>query len=150
VLGQPGLAGYVVRTAWLYGAHGRNFVSTMIAKARGGTDVRVVDDQYGQPTWTMDVALQIAALVEAGGPPGVYHATSSGQTTWFGLAEVFRAGADPAGQTDQSCAGPARAAARPRCSAMPWVGRADPIGDWRTALHRAFRPGRRPAVTPAP
>ena len=153
VLGQPGLAGYVVRTAWLYGAHGRNFVATMIAKARAGADVQVVDDQHGQPTWTMDVATQIAALIEAGGPPGIYHATSSGATTWFGLAqEVFRLlGADPARVTPIRTAALARPAPRPAYSVLghdAW-GRAGlaPIGNWQPALQRAF-----PALlaTPAP
>jgi dTDP-4-dehydrorhamnose reductase len=157
VLGQPGLAGYVVRTAWLYGAHGRNFVSTMIAKARGGTDVGVVDDQYGQPTWTVDVALQAAVLVETGATPGVYHAISSGRTTWFGLAgEVFRpAGADPAGVRPIGSAALARPAARPGYSVLGHAAWAraglEPIGDWRTALHRAFPVlAAVPAVTPAP
>jgi dTDP-4-dehydrorhamnose reductase len=91
VLEQPGLAGYVVRTAWLYGAHGPNFVATMTRKARGPEQVHVVDDQRGQPTWSMDVADRIHALITAAAAPGVYHATSSGETTWFGLArEVFR------------------------------------------------------------
>ena len=82
---------YVLRTAWLYGAHGRNFVRTMLRLARAGTSPAVVDDQRGQPTWTSDVAAAIHALVIADAPAGVYHATSSGETTWFGLAqEVFR------------------------------------------------------------
>ena len=82
---------YIVRTAWLYGAHGSSFVRTMARLARSGTSPAVVDDQHGQPTWTADVARQIHSLIATGAPPGVYHATSSGQTTWFGLAaEVFR------------------------------------------------------------
>ncbi len=82
---------YVVRTAWLYGEHGRNFVHTMLRLARAGTSPAVVDDQRGQPTWTRDVAAAVHALVVADAPAGVYHATSSGETTWFGLAqEVFR------------------------------------------------------------
>lgn len=85
--------GYVVRTAWLYGAYGPNFVSTMIGHR---PTVNVVDDQPGQPSWTVGVAGQI--IVRSGAPGGVYHATSSGETTWFGLArEVFGLlGADPA------------------------------------------------------
>jgi dTDP-4-dehydrorhamnose reductase len=82
---------YLIRTAWLYGAHGKNFVKTMLRLARNGTAPGVVADQYGQPTWTADVAAQIWALLEASAPAGVYHATSSGQTTWFGFAEeIFR------------------------------------------------------------
>ena len=94
----PRRSGYVVRTAWLYGAHGPNFVRTMIELERRRPAVDVVDDQHGQPSWTVDVAGQIIALVRSGAAGGVYHATSSGETTWFGLArEVFGLlGADPA------------------------------------------------------
>ena len=63
VLEQPGLAGYVVRTAWLYGAHGPSFVATMIRKEREPGPVQVVDDQCGQPTWSADVADRIHALI---------------------------------------------------------------------------------------
>jgi dTDP-4-dehydrorhamnose reductase len=80
-------ASYIVRTAWLYGAHGKNFVKTMLRLARNGTSPGVVADQHGQPTWTADVATQIYALISTAAPPGIYHATSSGQTTWFGFAE---------------------------------------------------------------
>jgi dTDP-4-dehydrorhamnose reductase len=97
VLGLLPDSGYVVRTAWLYGAHGPNFVRTMIRLAGERPTVDVVADQRGQPTWTSDVAEQIVALVASGAEPGVYHATSSGETTWFGLArEIFQLlGADP-------------------------------------------------------
>ena len=78
--------GYVVRTAWLYGAHGPSFARTMIMLERKRPTVDVVDDQYGQPTWTAEVAGQIIALIRSAASPGIYHATSSGQTTWFGLA----------------------------------------------------------------
>ena len=91
VLEQPGLAGYVVRTAWLYGAHGPSFVATMIRKEQELEQVQVVDDQSGQPTWSADVADRIHVLITSAAAPGIYHATSSGETTWFGLArEVFR------------------------------------------------------------
>lgn len=93
--------GYVVRTAWLYGAHGRNFVATMIRLARRGGPVEVVADQHGQPTWTRALAAQLVALGRAAragqAPPGVYHGTAAGQTTWYRLARaVFAAvGVDP-------------------------------------------------------
>ena len=58
--------GYVVRTSWLYGAHGPNFVRTMIRLERQRPDVDVVDDQRGQPTWTVDVADRIIALLRSG------------------------------------------------------------------------------------
>ena len=88
---ELGDAAYVVRTGWLYGAHGPNFIRTMIRLEQQRSAVDVVDDQRGQPTWTAGVAAQIIALVQADAPAGFYHATSSGETTWYGLArEVFR------------------------------------------------------------
>jgi dTDP-4-dehydrorhamnose reductase len=141
--GLPG-AGYVVRTAWLYGAHGPSFVRTMIKLEDQRPAVDVVDDQHGQPTWTVDVADQIIALVHAAAPPGIYHATSSGQTTWFGLArEVFGLlGADQARVRPVPTSAMPRPASRPAYSVLghgAWAGTGNPpIGDWRTALHRAF------------
>ncbi|WP_181798473.1 dTDP-4-dehydrorhamnose reductase, partial [Streptomyces sp. WELS2] len=93
--------GHVVRTAWLYGAHGPNFVRTVIEREARLATLDVVDDQYGQPTWTVELAGLLVRLGEAAArgvaPPGVYHATASGTTTWYGLArEVFRLlGRDP-------------------------------------------------------
>ena len=142
----PGSA-YVVRTAWLYGAHGPSFVRTMIKLADQRPTVDVVDDQHGQPTWTADVAAQIIALVRSSAAPGIYHATSSGQTTWFGLArEVFGLlGADPARVRPIPSSSLLRPAPRPACSVLghrAWAGPQGPgvrpIGDWRAALHRAF------------
>jgi dTDP-4-dehydrorhamnose reductase len=144
VLDQPGLAGYVVRTAWLYGAFGKSFVGTMIGRARRQLDVQVVDDQRGQPTWTVDVAAQIAALVTAGAGPGIYHATSSADTTWFELArEVYRRlGADPARVRPVRSADYGAAAPRPAYSVLGHAAWAEaglpPIGDWRDALQRAL------------
>jgi len=139
----PG-AGYVVRTAWLYGAHGPNFVRTMIRLEGQRPTVDVVDDQLGQPTWTADVARQVIALVHSAAAPGVYHATSSGQTTWYGLAcEVFTLlGADPSRVRPIPSSALPRPAPRPAYSVLghdSWAGPGiPPIGEWRTALHRAF------------
>ncbi|MEU7012354.1 dTDP-4-dehydrorhamnose reductase [Streptomyces sp. NPDC046385] len=84
--------GYVVRTAWLYGAHGRNFVSTMLGLAERLDTVDVVDDQRGQPTWTRALARQLRELGEAAvagkAPAGVYHGTASDTATWFDLARA--------------------------------------------------------------
>ena len=144
VLEQLGGTGYVVRTAWLYGAHGPNFVRTMIRLEQQRPDVDVVDDQHGQPTWTMDVADRIVALVRSGAPGGVYHATSSGETTWFGLArEVFRLlGADPDRVRPVGSAAYVRPAPRPAYSVLghdAWSRAGlSPIADWRLGLRQAF------------
>jgi dTDP-4-dehydrorhamnose reductase len=89
--------GYVVRTAWLYGEHGGNFVATMARLAAARDTLDVVDDQRGQPTWSLDLARRVVELATADAPAGVYHATNSGETTWFGLARaVFtQLGLDP-------------------------------------------------------
>ena len=141
--GLPG-SGYVIRTAWLYGARGPNFVRTMIKLEDQRPTVDVVDDQHGQPTWTADVARQIIALVHSTAAPGIYHATSSGQTTWFGLArEIFGLlGADPARVRPIPSSALPRPAPRPAYSVLghgAWTGPGvPPIGEWRTALHHAF------------
>jgi dTDP-4-dehydrorhamnose reductase len=139
----PG-AGCVVRTAWLYGAHGPNFVATMIRLERERPTVDVVNDQRGQPTWTGDVARQVVALVRSGGAAGVFHATSSGEATWYDLArEVFTLlGADPDRVRATSSAAFVRPAPRPAYSVLGHDGWArvgvEAIGDWRLALRRAF------------
>jgi dTDP-4-dehydrorhamnose reductase len=139
----PG-TGYVVRTAWLYGAHGPNFVRTMIRLARSGAAPAVVGDQRGQPTWSADVARQIHALVTSGAPAGVYHATSSGETTWFGLAsEVFKIiSPERKMVTPTTSAASPRPAPRPAYSVLghdAWAAAGiAPIGHWRDALHRAL------------
>ncbi len=139
----PG-SGFIVRTAWLYGAHGPNFVRTMLRLERDRETVDVVDDQRGQPTWTVDVAGQIVALGRARAAAGVYHATSSGETTWFGLArEVFRLlGADPARVRPVASSAYPRPAPRPSYSVLghgAWAGAGiKPIPDWRPRLEQGF------------
>ena len=135
---------YVLRTAWLYGAHGKSFYAAMLTRALAGGPVSVVDDQRGQPTWTADVARQVYALIGTGAPAGTYHATSSGEVTWFGFARAIyaRAGADPALVTPTTTADFPRPAPRPAYSVLghdAWdAAVVAPIGDWRDALDRAF------------
>ena len=137
-------AGYVVRTAWLYGAHGRSFPRTMMELERQRMTVDVVNDQHGQPTWTCDLARQILLLVSSGADPGVYHATSGGATTWLGLAqEVFRLlGADPDRVRPISSRTLARPAPRPAYSVLGharWASAGLPLlPDWDQALRSSF------------
>ena len=77
----------IVRTAWLYGAGGRNFVDTMRALAATHDEVQVVADQTGSPTWTKDLAPALEAGLTQ--PPGIYHATGSGSVTWAEFAEAI-------------------------------------------------------------
>ena len=83
-------AHYVVRTAWLYGRGGKNFVDTMRALGRTKPELAVVADQHGAPTWTVPLAEAIAALIMSG-RYGTYHATCQGETTWHALTERIMA-----------------------------------------------------------
>lgn len=75
----------VVRTGWLYGAAGGNFVQTMLRIARDRDKVRVVDDQVGRPTWARNVAEAIIELIEVRAG-GVMHVADAGEATWLDLA----------------------------------------------------------------
>ena len=137
-------ASWVVRTAWLYGAHGPNFVKTMARLAAERDTVSVVDDQVGQPTWTVDLADAIVQLVETEAPFGTYHGTSSGEVTWFGFTqEIFRSlGLDPARVLPTTSDTFVRPAPRPAYSVLghdAWK-RAGLHGlpDWRQALTEAL------------
>lgn len=80
----------IVRTQWLYGLHGRNFVETMLRVGQEKDELSVVNDQFGSPTWTADLALAMAALI-GNDCRGTYHAANSGSCSWHGFAEaIFR------------------------------------------------------------
>lgn len=135
---------WVVRTAWLYGAHGPNFVKTMARLAAEQETVSVVDDQRGQPTWTVDLARAIIHLVDARAAFGAYHGTSSGATTWFGFAQAIfvELGLDPTRVKPTTSSTFARAAARPANSVLgheAWS-RASlgALPDWRSSLREAL------------
>lgn len=82
-------AHYIIRTSWLYGHHGKNFVETMISLAEK-TELKVVDDQVGCPTWTVDLSDAIISFIDEEPPFGTYHACGSGSTSWYGFAkEIF-------------------------------------------------------------
>jgi dTDP-4-dehydrorhamnose reductase len=134
----------ILRTAWLYGQHGSNFVSTMLRLARERETISVVTDQLGQPTWTVDLARQIVLLLDSGVQKGVFHATSSGKTSWFGFArEIFElSGLLPDRVTPTDSAQFSRPAPRPAYSVLghaAWstIG-LTPMRDWRAALEDAL------------
>ncbi len=81
---------YIIRTAWLYGKDGKNFVETMLGLAEKGEPIKVIDDQVGSPTYAVDLAQATRDLIESKKPSGIYHRTNSGQTSWHGFAkEIF-------------------------------------------------------------
>jgi len=128
---------YVVRTAWLYGAHGPCFPRTMLRLAAERVSLDVVDDQAGQPTWTGDLSDFLVTLVRDSAPFGTYHGTSSGRTTWCGFArEVFRlAGLDPERVRPTSSHQFRRPAARPGFSVLD---NEDRLPAWEDGLARAW------------
>jgi len=138
---------YIVRTAWLYGAGGPNFVKTMLRLAQSHDTVSVVTDQLGQPTWTGDLARQIVELLDSDAAPGIYHATNSGEASWFDFTrEIFQVvGLDPSRVKETTSAHFVRPAPRPDYSVLgheAW-GRAgiSPMRNWRAALSAAYSAG---------
>ncbi len=75
----------LLRTAWLYGKNGKNFVKSIIKKARNVKKLEVVDDQFGSPTYTVDLAAAVKVLIE-GNHKGVFHVTNRGKCSWYEFA----------------------------------------------------------------
>jgi dTDP-4-dehydrorhamnose reductase len=136
---------FVVRTAWLYSPWGKNFAKTMTKLAlKGDGEVRVVNDQVGQPTSASDLAKLLVELGLSTSPVGIYHGTNSGQATWFEFAqEIFKlAGADVGRVTPVSSSEYLRLAKRPSYSVLShdaWANTSvQPLKDWRIALADAM------------
>ncbi|MFC4015607.1 dTDP-4-dehydrorhamnose reductase [Nonomuraea purpurea] len=138
----------VVRTAWLYGRRGASFVETMLRLQREQEIVEVVDDLYGQPTWSAEVAARLILLGRLGlrdrRAGGVWHAAGSGHASWFELAqEVFRlVGADPRRVRAIGVAASPGPAPRPPYTVLG-QGRwreagLGPLPHWRTSLAEAL------------
>ena len=130
----------MVRTAWLYGEHGPNFVETMVSLEKTTETVSVVSDQLGQPTCTKDLVDQIISMVDQKIPAGTYHGTSSGHTSWFGLAQkVYELiGANPSRVLPTTTDAYPRLAPRPAYSVLghdKWSKNGmSPIRNWDRAL----------------
>lgn len=124
----------VARTAWLYGAHGRNFVDTMRRVGAERDEVTVVDDQLGCPTWTRDLAPVLRDLLDL--PPGVYHTAGGGSVTWAGFArEIFRLTGIGCRVLPITTAELGRPAPRPARSVLAVTRPGAPrLRDWREAL----------------
>lgn len=129
----------IVRTAWLFGSGGPNFVDTILRKARAGEALRVVDDQRGSPTYTADLAVALARLVGAR-QLGTGHVTNRGTCTWYEFARYFveRAGLAVRIEPTDTASFP-RPAPRPAYSVM------SPM--WYEHVTGATMPGWQDAVT---
>lgn len=86
----------ILRTSWVYGLHGKNFLLTMLKLAETRDELAIVDDQIGAPTWAVTIADATAAIIRDAGEPaqlaalsGVYHLCEGGHTSWFGFAQAI-------------------------------------------------------------
>ena len=132
--------GHVVRTSWLFGPAGPNFVETMLGLADRGQAIQVVDDQVGCPTYTLDLAralVQLASAAET--PPRLVHVANPPATSWFGFAqEIFRVFEKPVDVSPCTTDEFPRPARRPAYSVLDvsryeaWAG--ESIPSWRAAL----------------
>lgn len=135
---------YVVRTSWVYGAHGNNFVKTMAKLERSHPTLTVVDDQTGSPTWTYDLAGRLIDLATSDQPPAIYHLSGRGRTTWYGFTRAIfeELGQDPERVQPTTTDKFPRPAPRPAFSVLSdaeWLAAGlPPMMEWRDALAAAF------------
>ncbi len=124
----------IVRTAWLYGTHGKNFVKTILGKVVAGEALRVVDDQVGSPTYAPDLARAVALLLSED-QTGLFHVTNSGSCSWYEFTkEILRLiGKDMGTVSPMSSQELNRLAPRPACSVLENAA-------WRTAGLPPLRP----------
>lgn len=126
---------YLIRTAWLYGPGGRNFVDTMLRLGVQQEVVRVVNDQHGSPTYVRDLAEATWRLLDEEYDPDIYHLVNSGVTTWYELAaEIFQQAHLSAKLEPVSTREHSRPAVRPAWSVLQNT-RGPAVRDWRRALY---------------
>jgi dTDP-4-dehydrorhamnose reductase len=135
---------YIVRTGWVYGATGGNFVKTIAGLRHRRDTLDVVSDQVGGPTWSAELAGGLVALARSGAPHGTYHCTGAGAASWYELARaVFEeVGADPDRIRPCGSAEFPRPAPRPAYSVLSgrsWAAAGLPgMPPWRESLRSAF------------
>jgi len=143
---ETGAAHLILRTQWLYGSRGKNFVDTILLRAAAGEPLRVVNDQHGAPTYARELAAATLAAI-AKGIRGTYHAANSGACTWYDVARAALALAD----MDPDAVTPVATAEIPRPARRPAWGVLDTIrleragvrlSPWREALETYIRKDR--------
>jgi dTDP-4-dehydrorhamnose reductase len=130
---------FIVRTAWVFGAHGHNFVKTMLRLSKERGEVGVVHDQVGSPTYTVDLAKFMVELMETD-KFGIYHATNSGVCSWYEFAvEIFNQAGLNVKVNPLTTEQFPRPAARPKYSVLSKKKIEQkgltPLRDWKSALN---------------
>jgi len=116
----------IIRTSWLFGDHGRNFVDTVLGLSKQNPVVRVVDDQRGKPTYTVDLARKTPEILLS--EPGIYHITNDGICSWYEFARAFIPNAVPCSSADFP-----RTAKRPASSVLANT-KTKPLRNWKEAV----------------
>lgn len=131
---ESGLTYFLIRTAWLYGPNGKNFVDTILRLADEQSELKVVNDQYGSPTYTYDLAQVTQQLINKPYPFGVYHLVNQGVTNWAEFAqEAINLAGLPVKITPVSSTEFPRAAVRPTYSVLRNT-RGPTLRPWQNAL----------------
>ena len=121
----------IIRTSWLFGRYGRNFVETIRQLSQTNDTVRVVTDQVGKPTYTVDLARKTVEIIEC--PPGVYHVTNDGACSWYEFARAFASNVVPCTSDEFP-----RNAKRPAYSVLVST-KTSPMRPWKEALKDYLR-----------
>lgn len=116
----------IIRTSWLFGSHGRNFVDTILTLSKQMPSVRVVDDQRGKPTYTVDLAQKTPEILSCS--PGIYHITNDGVCSWYEFARAFIPNAVPCSTAEFP-----RKAKRPAFSMLVNT-KTKPLRHWKDAV----------------
>ncbi len=116
----------IIRTSWLFGSHGKNFVDTMIKLSGQMDTVKVVNDQFGKPTYAADLAWKTKELI--GHPPGIYHITNEGVCSWYEFASAIISNVKPCSSDEF----PSKAK-RPKYSVLANT-KTTPMRHWKDAL----------------
>jgi len=121
----------IIRTSWLFGSHGKNFVDTILALSHQMPRVKVVNDQIGKPTYTVDLARKTPEIISR--EPGIYHITNDGVCSWYEFACAFIPNAVPCSTTEFP-----RKAKRPAFSVLV-NSKTTPLRHWREAVKEYIR-----------
>lgn len=117
----------IIRTSWLFGMHGENFVGAMLNLSSQMEYVKVVNDQYGKPTYTKDLAYKTSEIIDL--EPGIYHITNEGTCTWYEFASAIIENVEPSISSEYPMK-----ANRPKYSVLANT-KTEPLRHWKYALN---------------